>query len=177
MIYPDLVASSETVTETIKLSNCFIELIIGIALALVGFLVIRYLVKLMLKENEALNGKVETVNIAESLDIVTESVETTNETFESQALEVVDNEVQTTQNNGENSFSLKTEEEFITNLDEVNEENNSENQTLEENTGEEILAKASETNKNEMSLGTVIMFTLSGVYMLFMWLMTLISGF
>lgn len=176
MINPKLVSGAETVTETITLSNCFIELIIGIALALVGYLVIKYLVQLMLKENETLNGKAQTINIAESLEMVNENsgeVVADSQT----SLIAQNNDNQSSSNNSENTFALKVEDGYYISQDETEEETNSEGQTLEENTSEETLAEASVTNKNEMSLGTVIMFTLSGVYMLFMWLMTLISGF
>ncbi|MBQ8425803.1 MAG: CPBP family intramembrane metalloprotease [Clostridia bacterium] len=175
----------ETATN-VDFSTFFVELLLALVLAAVGYYVIKYLANLMLKEDENINGKASTINIAESLvgagEVV--NVEVSSETNENDSQ---NKESKVAQNEGSvnpNEFAIN--DNNIETMVSANDNINAENQTLSENATDGENAESEEINavetavaetKKEMPMSTLIMIILSGGYLVFEWLLAFVQGF
>ena len=159
------------------------ELILAIILAIAGYFVISYLVKKILKENELINGKesddkVEVAVISPEVvgvEDVADGATTATNTDENNALSINDSQFEISNKEfeiNENDYKV----ESIENVENTEGETNNENQTLVEGEKKEESVSISE-EKKPMGMGTMVMFMLSGIYLVFNWLLVLINGF
>lgn len=166
------------------------ELTIAIILAVAGYFAVKKIVKMMIDESDRINAvsSPETANVNDA----------TSNGLETPLIAETAN-AETTSQNGEDRFKIDPKEFEISKSDfEINDEDKikTETQSLSEsqsnltlivaengeNTSSNADAEKQETEKLEkseksVSMATLIMFVLSGGYLVFEWIMSLVSGF
>ena len=166
-------------------ASLLFEFVIAIILAVAGYFAVKKIVKMMIDESDRINAvsspETSATNVSNGLETPLIS-ETAN--------------VETTSQNGEDRFKIDPKEFEISKSDfEINDEDKikTETQSLSESQSNSTLTVAEngentslntdtrkqETEKaeNSVSMATLIMFVLSGGYLVFEWIMALVNGF
>ena len=180
---------AEVVDPTVATANPWVSLLLDLAIAIIlavaGYYAVKKIVKMMIDESDRINAvsSPETANANAANGLETPLIAETSNT-------------ETTSQNGEDRFKIDPKEFEISKSDfEINDEDKikTETQSLSESQSNLTLtvaengenkslnadAEKQETEKSEksVSMATLIMFVLSGGYLVFEWIMSLVSGF
>jgi len=193
-------ASAQEVATEALISNTWTgllgEFVFAVLLAFAGYYIIGALIKYMVRESEIVNKKTETINIVSNLEtananngLLEQGSEKNNENNNlNQTVNVsmkkdefainpddykIDmNNYVTTGESTENVSSENTNDGAVSENQEV-----SQSQENGEGLADGQVVASVDDSKKPMSMSTIIMFVLSGGYLVFQWLLTLISGF
>lgn len=157
-----------------------VEFIFAVLLAICGYFIVRKLVKLILDEDGKINKLSETTQNVEFKVLDENGTILTDFTNASNGDSL---NLENTQKSDEDRFSVNpkdyeiSDDEFKIDM----EKEGFENQNLEGDNDANIPLKGSESaskkNENEVTMSTMIMFILSGGYLIFQWVISLFSGF
>lgn len=182
---------TEVIDPTVATANPWVSLIvnfvIAIILAVAGYFAVKKIVKMMIDESDRINA-------VSSLKAANAGVTNVSNGLETPLISETVNAEITTKNSEEERFKIDPKEFEISKSDfEINDEDKikTETQSLSEsqsnltltvaengeNTSSNADVEKQEKSEKNVSMASLIMFVLSGGYLVFEWIMSLVSGF